>query len=779
MPLILLRLAVSNVFASALNVLVGLVLLFGTALLVVGGSLFSTLDNSLSKSIVDSVTGHLQIYNARSKDPLEIYGKVDGSDSNLTPIDDFKALKAKLLKVPNVDKVVPMGGATALVGSGNTIDVTLEKLRALYREQADPAHRLPPEAFALKRTSLFQHVRNMVAVLTKDVERESELTDGSSIEPSQREALALAATDAFWADFDATPFDHLELLENRVAPLVADADLLFLRCLGTDLTAYQQTFSRMVIVEGGPVPEGHRGVLLPRFFVEEYLKLKNARRLDKIRDALEAGRKLSDPTDKDLQRFVRENQSQTREIVLQLDGEGTAAATTKLQALLGSPDTDLAALLSRFFLVTDDNFAERYAFFYRELAPLLSLYRAKIGDQLTLRSFGRSGSTMTVLLTVYGVFELRGLEKSPIAGANALVDMVSFRDLYGYLSADKKAELDAMKASVNARQMTREDAESALFSDEGGVVEEAHATPIEVGALRQERQRQQNTFDPTEIDDGVVLHAALVLKDGSDLAQAKTLADIERLSAESKPEPDRAAVSAARALVERGDLPFALSAALSNAIAVEEARLQQATAPNADQALLDLQAALKSERPVLNDGDVASIVKLLETARPKTWVVGWGTAAGFFGKFIDFFRVLLGAVIAAFAFIALIVVTLGVTIATLQRTQTLGTMRAIGAQRWFVLALVMSETVMLALSFGGVGALIGAGIVKYLWVRGIPAFKDELYFFFSGPVLRPELTIETVALSLFVTLGVSLVAVIVPVVMAIRVAPITAMQASE
>ena len=33
---------------------------------------------------------------------------MDGTDSSLTPIDDFKALKAKLLAVPNVAKVVPM-----------------------------------------------------------------------------------------------------------------------------------------------------------------------------------------------------------------------------------------------------------------------------------------------------------------------------------------------------------------------------------------------------------------------------------------------------------------------------------------------------------------------------------------------------------------------------------------------------------------------------------------------------------------------------------------------
>src|SRR5262249_33961757 len=153
--------------------------------------------------------------------------------------------------------------------------------------------------------------------------------------------------------FDDDPFGHLELMENKIAPQLADSDLLFLRYLGTDLAAFEKTFKRMQIVDGTAVPEGKRGLLIPKFFYEEYMKLKNARRLDKIRDALDAGRKLSDENDKELQRFLRENQSQTREIVLQLDPEQTEALVGKLQALLGSKETDLGLLLKDLFKLTD------------------------------------------------------------------------------------------------------------------------------------------------------------------------------------------------------------------------------------------------------------------------------------------------------------------------------------------------------------------------------------------------------------------------------------------
>lgn len=774
---VLVRIALANIFSSALNVFVGLVLLFGAALLVIGGSLFTTLDDSLSRSIVDSITGHLQVYAARSKDPLEIYGKVDGSDVNLAPIDDFKTLKAKLLTLPNVEKVVPMGGATALVGSGNTVDVTLEKLRNLYRAQAE-GPKLPDAEFQAKRASLHQHVRNIIAVLEKDVARESELTDGSGIDPRQKEALATASTDAFWSSFDDDPFTHLELLENRVAPLVADADLLFMRCLGTDLDAYQKSFSRMAIIEGGPVPAGTRGVLLPRFFSEEYLKLKNARRLDKLRDAREAGRKLDDQSDQELQRFIRENKSQTREIILQLDGQGTTTAVAKLQQHLGSKESDLAVLLPLFFDVNDANFEARYAFFYKELAPLLNLYRARVGDTLTLRSFGRSGATTTVLAKVYGIFELHGLEKSPLAGANALVDIVTFRDLYGFLGADMKAELDAMKAQVAAKQVDRADAESALFGDAADVVQETKSSDIAEAITKREVKKQADTFSPNEIDDGVVMHAAVLLKDGSALAQAQAAIDIEKLLSDTKAKADPAVVAKAKALVDAGTLPFLLSTALREVVSLEGQRAEgkevSTTMP-----LLALKAALKTERPTLAAADVSTIDALVEGAQPKVWAVSWVAAAGFLGKFIDFFRLLLVALMSAFAFIALIVVTLGMTIATLQRTQTIGTMRAIGAQRGFVVSMVLVETMVLAFTFGAAGAAVGSGVVKWLHVRGIPAFRDELYFFFSGPVLRPELTAGGLVLAVVVTMVVSLLAVIFPTWLATRVAPVTAMAPTE
>lgn len=781
---VLLRIAFANLFGSFLNFFVGAVLFFGAALLVVGGALFGTLDRSLSKSVVGSVTGHLQIYSARSKEKLEVYGKFDGSDSNLAPIENFGELKARLLKVGNVKTVVPEGTSGAMLGSGNTIDLTLEKLRSLYRAQKE-GKGLSADEFKTQSDSLKDHVKNMVTLLAKDMEKVTELGTKDAIEPEDRDALAKATDPQFWATFDDDPYQHLELLENKLAPQVADADLLFIRYLGTDLDAYQATFDRLQVVEGERVPRGRRGILLPRFFYEEYMKLKNARRLDKIRDAREAGRRLSDESDKELQRFLKENISQTREIVLQLDGIKTRAAIGKLNALLKKNETELAPLLSELFKTTDENFDERYKFFYAELAPMLSLYRVRVGDTMTMRSFSRSGSLEATAVKVYGIFEFNGLEKSPLAGAAALIDMVSFRELYGFLTSDKAAELKAMKEQTKAKAIDRASAEADLFGGEDSVaVVELQATKIDdtakaTGQRESAAEKAGRVYSQEEIDNGVVMHAAIMLKDGSPYAIQQTQAELEKLFGADKKPPDAKVTDAAKGLLDDEKLPFLLAQAARPVIEGEQQRVADHAGGANDAQLIALKEAMQGERARLDPSIYATLDALVNQARPEVWVVTWNTAAGALGQFIDVFRLILAGMVVAFALVALIVVTIGVTIATLQRTATIGTLRAIGAHREFVVSMVVVETMVLALVFGTAGALAGAGLVGYLHSTGIPAFRDELYFFFSGPSLKPDLDVADLVFSVVTTIGVSVLAVLVPIFLAIRVAPVTAMQSSE
>src|SRR5204863_165570 len=136
-------------------------------------------------------------------------------------------------------------------------------------------------------------------------------------------------------------------------------------------------------------------------------------------------------------------------------------------------------------------------------------------------------------------------------------------------------------------------------------------------------------------------------------------------------------------------------------------------------------------------------------------------------------------IVVVVGLVAVIIMMIGVTIATLQRTTVIGTMRAIGAQREFVLGMVLVETLVLGVVFSGIGIGVGALIVSWLHATGIPAFRDELYFFFSGPKLLPVLTGWSVIFAAAMILAASTVSVLVPALIAVRVSPLQAMQASE
>ncbi len=535
----LLRMAWANLLASRINLVIGGLIAGGTVVFVVLGSLVSSLNDSMARSVVGSVAGNIQIYSAKSKDDVALYGNM-GGEPDLTAMTTFPAIKEALEKHPNVKTVVPMGVSGAVITPGNVVDRALERLRALYRaKQGDvvPALKdVPADELAQRIDAQKSHVRQIIKVLNADAQKAAAILADKALEPEVAQALARVSSDEFWTGFDADPFDALEFLENNIAPQVTDAQMLFLRYLGTDLDRFQDSFDRMEIIDGARVPNGQRGFLIAKFLYEEQMKLKNARRLDKINTARTLNeRKIA--TDEELQRFVKENRSQTRDIVLQLDAIKTKTAVELLQAELGVAETDLSALLTRFFDMTDETFDRRYAFFYEKLAPLVELYRVRVGDTLTIKAFSRGGAIQSVNVKVYGTFAFKGLEKSPLAGATSLMDLMSFRDLYGYLTADKLEELKEIKQATGAKEISRDNAEAELFGGDSQATIVAEATPGIIdadkeltGAARKLRNEDliRRVYTSEEINSGVVLNAAVVLKDPS--KTARTLEELRELS---------------------------------------------------------------------------------------------------------------------------------------------------------------------------------------------------------------------------------------------------------
>lgn len=689
--LLLLRISFRNIFSSFLNVIVGLIILAATFFFVVGGSLVNSMDKTMSKSIIDSVAGHAQVYEASSKDKPALFDNWNIPD--LDPIPDFSKVKGPLLSDPNIKAVVPEGINTAIVVYGNTIDQILEKLR-----KAESPGTKQPKAVI---DSLKAHVRQMISVVQSDMEKHNKIGAAGSVDPEAVADLQKAASPAFWAGFDADPLNHLEFLENKIAYLVPDSDQIFLSYVGTDLDAFAKSFDRLQIVDGGMVPSGHRGMLLSKYVYENMFKLKSAHRLDQIHEAVtEKRQKIAN--NPDLKDLIRQNREQTREIVLQLDPLSSQKAVSILQSTLGSKETDLPKLLSAFFNADDSNFEARYKVFYDQLAPMLELYRLKPGDTLTIKTYTKSGYVEAVNVKIYGTFQFKGLEKSSMAGSLSLMDLMSFRDLYGYVTPEKIAETKSLEKEAGVKFVPRDQAEADLFGGSSSDVVQAEQKPIndktEMGGSAKVKRvdLSQQVYSQDEIDKGVVMGAAVILKDPSKLQQT----------------------------------------------------------------MKDLQA--------ISDKDNLGLK-----------VIDWQQSTGFIGQFVNITKLVLFLASFIIFIVMLVIINNAVVMATLQRIREIGTLRAIGARRLFVLFMVVVETMALGLVFGTVGSTLGSGLVVLLGRSGIAAPNDWFYFFFSGPKLFPWLNAGSLIGAFFVVMIVTCISALYPAWMATRVSPIQAIAAED
>jgi ABC-type lipoprotein release transport system permease subunit len=160
-------------------------------------------------------------------------------------------------------------------------------------------------------------------------------------------------------------------------------------------------------------------------------------------------------------------------------------------------------------------------------------------------------------------------------------------------------------------------------------------------------------------------------------------------------------------------------------------------------------------------------------------VVDWQTASGTIGQFITVMRLVLVIALGIIFLVALIIVNNAMVMATLDRVPEIGTLRAIGAQRRFVLGLFLAETAILGLFTGAIGAGLAVATITWLGKVGLPAPDGILVLLFGGPRLYPTIGADDV---LFATLTITLVAVLstlYPARLAARVPPIVAMQGQE
>jgi ABC-type lipoprotein release transport system permease subunit len=490
--------------------IVGVLILLATWLVVVGYAILDAVDDGMQKSIVHSVTGHLQVYSDQAVDELAIFGRPGLVEEDYGRIDDFARVKRELEGVPNVAAVVPMGTGNSIIFGGNALDRKLAELRTAVREGDRELI-----------DGLVEQVRRMVGILRDDLANLNQV--GTEAVPAEAVALAEAAgKPEYWRGFGDDPYPTLERLENKLAPFALKGDLFFFRYLGTDPAAFAKNFKLFETVLGEMIPAGKRGFLFNHGFYERQVKDRIAVRLDRLKEARnDQGRRIAE--DDELREWVRKLGLQASSLLYTMNPKRQGDVMAALQAELGTTESDPAKLVLDFLTLDDANFDRRYAFFYAQVAPHYELYKYPVGSEITLTSYTRSGYPRSITLTVYGTFQFESLEKSQLASAFQVVDLVTFRDLYGLATEEHKRELAELAKEAGVAPVARDDVE-ALFGEptevgaDGAAEHFDETQDVDLAAARREAHAaMERGYTQQELEHGMVLTAAVLLEHPDDL----------------------------------------------------------------------------------------------------------------------------------------------------------------------------------------------------------------------------------------------------------------------
>ena len=671
------------------TLIVGGLLAGGTFLLVLGASLLADVEASMERSITGSLVGNVQLVSDQGEDALAFYGPQAGSQQELGVLQDWPRTRDAVRAIDGVIDVVPMGRDVGSIVGGNELDEQVEALRRAV-QAADPA----------RVRVLSARVRQLCRLLQEQYEKKRAVSRDPAADGGARTLGARAASEEFWAGFEQDPVAAIDWLDQQVVTLEADAQRIMLPYVGTDLSRFAAAFPGFYVVKGRTVPEGTRGFLFNHALYEDFLKNKVAHEIDEMEKARRLeGRRIAG--DAKLEARQLKLRGMGRRITRELDPLAAAEVTERLGALLPGTPAELTPRVDAFLAVDDATFDGRYAFFYEVIAPRIRLYKIAIGDTLTIRALSKSGYLQSVNVEVFGTYQFKGLEGSMIASRYNLMDLMTYRALYGLMTPERRRELAAIKASVGVREIARADAEDALFgagADEAATTaqEGTPAPQLAEPTLQRRDPAAAAIFDPAELDGGVVPHAAVVLRESGALRR------VER---------EIRAVSAANGL------------------------------------------GLKT--------------------------IDWQDASGIVGQFILVLRAVLTIALVIVFGVALVIINNTMVMATMDRVREIGTMRAIGASRGFVLRLLLAETVVLGLASALVGSLAAAAVVLGLGVVGIPATGEVTIFLFAGQALRPTLHLHAFLLGAAAVVVVATAGAAWPARLAAKIAPVVAMQSRE
>lgn len=175
----------------------------------------------------------------------------------------------------------------------------------------------------------------------------------------------------------------------------------------------------------------------------------------------------------------------------------------------------------------------------------------------------------------------------------------------------------------------------------------------------------------------------------------------------------------------------------------------------------------------------ADFAKFFEEEGIQAQTLDWLQSAGAFAEMSQAVKKIFNIIVLIIAVVAIIIIMNTLVISITERMGEIGTMRAIGAQKKFVRRMVYLETLLLSGISGLVGVISGAIILGILKIVGLEASNIFMEMIYGGKVLRPELSISSVVMSLVVILVVGVVSSSYPTSIVMKTSPLKAMESSR
>ncbi|MBR5097084.1 MAG: FtsX-like permease family protein, partial [Treponema sp.] len=176
----------------------------------------------------------------------------------------------------------------------------------------------------------------------------------------------------------------------------------------------------------------------------------------------------------------------------------------------------------------------------------------------------------------------------------------------------------------------------------------------------------------------------------------------------------------------------------------------------------------------------SAIRKMNQEFAKREWLcqaVDWRAAAGMAAQYIYWMRLIFNIGLIIIIGTGFIIVNNTLVIAALDRSKETGALRAIGAGRRFVALEYLAETLMLTITAGLLGCLLGVIGNSFLSNGSIHFSNTYLVQLFGGDTLRAVVRLPNILSGMALSLILAFVAWLYPVKIALNTSPVAAMEA--